>query len=174
MFDMRWFQFSKEVALRQLQFSESVAEFLNPLEYHYSIKPDAITITKKSIKKNKFLLFLTLQRDGKHLIDYDYGKAIESPLVYALAIRMKYLELPRKWLRITNWQLVGDTSLRICAVKHEDTNQTKYKILDTTSGATMKLPAEAIKILPSVVAALKLKRHKSSSKDPNNPFRNFD
>jgi hypothetical protein len=173
MFDLRWFDFSAEVAMRQLDFSHQFSDFLNPTEYHYSITENHITVTHKDLKTNKFLKLVTIKRMGKHLIDYDYGHAIESPLIYAIGVKMGYLKLPKKWIRVSQWGNEGD--YQHCRVVHEDDSNRKMIKICCKEGS-FKIPRYVLLAILTKNEALPEKKQpkrklQSESELIKNPFR---
>jgi len=98
-FNPEWFRRNKISIQHQLNFWSEVLWWLN--SYNARIK---VYKNKKAIiwrvHKGKFYKHREIKFTKTGKWDVGPSRAIKDPLCYALAIRMKYLQLPRKWKRV--------------------------------------------------------------------------
>ena len=101
-FNPEWFKRNKDSIQRQLNFWGEVMWWLNLHNARIKIyKTEARfwTIDKKG--KFDLIKIIRFTKTGKW--DIPPSKALKSPVTWALALRMKYIELPRTWKRLSEY-----------------------------------------------------------------------
>jgi hypothetical protein len=101
-FDLKWFTYNKASVERKLKFWGQVLQWLDP---HYSrIKVYKTEVKFWSVdKKGNYDLIRTIKLLKDDKVDVEASKALDDAMVWALAHRLKYLQFPRTWKRISRW-----------------------------------------------------------------------
>jgi len=103
-FSLEWFRLNKDSIHRELNFWGEVLFWLNPRFARIKIyKKQGIAKFWTIDKKGRFDLVHTIKLLKNNRIKVGKRKALKFPVVWALAVRLKFLQFPRKWKKISKW-----------------------------------------------------------------------
>jgi len=100
-FNLMWFKTCRQSAFRNMNLGTCVKEILDPTVYRITPKKDGKRIHYKFYLMDNGLYHLhrtiTVNKDSHNILNVKKKDAIRDPFVYATAVIMEYLKLPRNW-----------------------------------------------------------------------------
>jgi hypothetical protein len=118
-FNLNWFRLNKDSINKKLNFWSEVFWLMQSSNCRLKIyKGKGYSIAKfwlVSEDKKSFVLVKTIKVYENGEIDIEQSLALSDPYVWVLAHRLKYLQFPKVWIRISKWfkHKYGDFCLKI-------------------------------------------------------------
>ena len=145
-FNINWFRFNDSMARYMMQFGNSVMELLDPLKYRISVRATGNryafsfwNLVDSKIDHKAAHKVVQVNRKG-NVLNITKKYAIRSAYTYAVAIKLGFLDMPRKWKTIMKLPIEGVTA---SWKMHEENNNLVIEFRDKYYNK-VKVPMEII------------------------------